>query len=63
MIMILLLKLMNYFSSKRGEYDHLENMMNHLEIITKSKIIFNVRIIKLQRIQEAASFNVRNKEC
>ena len=54
---------MNYFSSKRGEYDHLENMMNHLEIITKSKIIFNVRIIKLQRIQEAASFNVRNKEC
>ena len=31
MIMILLLKLMNYFSSKRGEYDHLEIMMNHVK--------------------------------
>jgi hypothetical protein len=31
---------MNNYSSKRGEHDHLSQMMHHTDIITKSKEVF-----------------------
>ena len=54
---------MNYYSSKRGENDPHENMMNHLEIITKIIMIYNERVSKIRRIKEISSFNVRNQRC